>query len=154
ACWPEVIDPMRATPVPPGTPGELVVTTLGRWGSPLLRYRTGDLVCVDPAPCPCGRALVWLDGGIRGRVDGMVVIGGNNLHPAALQTLLHAFPEVAEYAVEVDETAALPVLRVQVEPAAAEQGPALAAKVDRAIRDTLLFRAEVRAVPPGSLPRY
>ena len=53
----EVIDPATGEAVPPGTEGELVVTNLGRLGSPLLRYRTGDLVCVDPAPCPCGRTL-------------------------------------------------------------------------------------------------
>ena len=53
----EVVDPATGEAVPPGTEGELVVTNLGRLGSPLLRYRTGDLVCVDPAPCPCGRTF-------------------------------------------------------------------------------------------------
>jgi phenylacetate-CoA ligase len=153
ACWPEVLDPATGAAVPPGTPGELVVTTLGRWASPLVRYRTGDLVCVDPRPCPCGRALVRLDGGIRGRIDDMVVIRGNNVHPSAIQTILHRFPEVAEYRVEVDTTASLPALRIEVEPLPGAPGAALAARVDQAIRAELLFRAEVRAVPPGTLPR-
>jgi phenylacetate-CoA ligase len=150
----EVIDPATGQAVAPGTPGELVLTTLGRWGSPLIRYRTGDLVCIDPRPCPCGRALVRLQGGIRGRVDDMIVVRGNNVHPSALQTILHRFAEVAEYRVEVDRSATLPVLRVEVEPHAPGQGEALAARVDQAIRDELFFRAEVRAVPPGSLPRF
>ncbi len=98
----EVIDPATGRAVPPGTEGELVVTNLGRAGSPLLRYRTGDLVCVDPEPCPCGRTLTRLLGGVRGRVDDMIVLRGNNVHPSALQTILHRFPEVAEYRVEVD----------------------------------------------------
>jgi phenylacetate-CoA ligase len=153
ACWPEVIDPGSENPLPPGTPGELVLTTFGRRASPLIRYRTGDLVCVDPRPCPCGRALVRLDGGIRGRVDDMVIIRGNNLHPSVLQGLLHRFREVVEYRVEVDQTGTLPVLRVQVEAASAAEGPALAARIDRTIRDELLFKAEVRPVPPGTLPR-
>ena len=153
ACCVEVVGPDGA-PVPPGTPGELVVTTLTRPGSPLLRYRTGDLVCVDARPCPCGRALVRLDGGIRGRVDDMIVLRGNNLHPEALQRILHRFPEVAEFRVEVDRGGTLPVLRVDVEPHAAAAAEALAARVGRAIHDELLFRAEVRAVPPGSLPRF
>jgi phenylacetate-CoA ligase len=151
-CLAEVVD-AKGKSVPDGTAGELVLTTFGRPGSPLLRYRTGDLVCVDPRPCPCGRALVRLEDGIRGRVDDMIVVRGNNLHPDALQTLLHRFPEVAEYRLELDETGVLPVLRVEVEPyPAADAG--LVGRVDQAIRDALLFRAEVRAVPPGSLPRF
>ena len=61
-CWPEVLDPDTGRAVPAGTPGELVLTTFRRSASPLIRYRTGDLVCVDPAPCACGRALVRLQG--------------------------------------------------------------------------------------------
>jgi phenylacetate-CoA ligase len=150
----EVIDP-AGQPVPAGTPGELVITSLTRPGSPLIRYRTGDLVCVDERRCACGRALTRLDGGIRGRVDDMIVIRGNNLHPGALQRILHRFTEVAEFRIEVDGTAALPVLRVRVEPQpGAAGGPQLAARVDRAIRDELLFRAEVEVVSPGTLPRF
>jgi len=153
-CIVEVIDPHTLRPVPPGMEGELVLTTFNRPGSPLLRYRTGDLVCVDPRPCPCGRELVRLDGGIRGRVDDMIVIRGNNLYPSALQAILHRFPEVAEYRMEVDHTAALPVLRIEVEPHPGIAGDAVAERIDHAIRTELLFRAEVRAVSPGSLPRF
>ncbi len=150
----EVIDPRTGQGVPAGAEGELVLTNFGRWGSPLLRYRTGDLVRVDPAPCPCGRALMWLEGGVRGRADDMIVLRGNNFYPAALQTILHRFAEVAEYRVEVDRSATLAVLRVEVEPRPDAHGPTLAHRVDRAIRDELLFRAEVVAVEPGSLPRF
>jgi phenylacetate-CoA ligase len=153
ACLPEVLD-SSGTAVPPGTPGELVVTTFGRTSCPLIRYRTGDLVCVDATPCDCGRALIRLDGGIRGRVDDMVVVRGNNVHPAAIQTILHRFTEVVEYRVEIDQTEALPVLRIDVEIAPGTDGQAIARHIDRAIRDELLFKAELRAVPPGSLPRY
>lgn len=149
----EVIDPKTTQPVTPGTVGELVLTNLGRTGSPLLRYRTGDLVCVDPRPCPCGRALVRLDGGIRGRADDMIFLRGNNFHPLTLQAILHRLPEVAEYRVEVDRSGTLPVLRVEVEPATAATATTAAARVDQAIREELLFRAEVSVVPPGSLPR-
>jgi phenylacetate-CoA ligase len=153
-CLVEVIDPDTAQPVPAGTEGELVLTTLDRLGSPLVRYRSGDIVCVDPRPCPCGRELVRLDGGIRGRVDDMIVLRGNNLHPSAVQTILHRLPELAEFRMEVDRTEALPVLRIEVEPHPGAAGDALAERVEHAIRTELLFRAEVRAVPPGSLPRF
>ncbi len=154
ACIAEVIDPAGQA-VAPGTIGELVITSLTRPGSPLIRYRTGDLVCVDTRPCACGLSLIRLDGGIRGRVDDMIVIRGNNLHPGALQRILHRFAEVAEYGVEFDSTGALPVLRVRVEPhPGAAPGTTLAARVDQAIRDELLFRAEIEIVPPGTLPRF
>jgi phenylacetate-CoA ligase len=149
----EVVDPGTGAGVAPGNPGELVVTTFGRKACPLIRYRTGDLVCVDRVPCPCGRSLLRLGGGIRGRVDDMITVRGNNLHPAALQSLLHRFPAVSEYRVEIEETVSLAVLRIEVEPHPQADGAALANQVSRAIHDELLFKAEVRAVAPGALPR-
>lgn len=153
-CLAEVIDPESTLAAPTGTEGELVLTTFDRPGSPLVRYRTGDLVRVDPRPCPCGRALLRLDGGIRGRADDMIVLRGNNLHPSALQTILHRLADVAEYRMEVDRSGTLPALLVEVEPQPGVAGDALAERVEHAIRTELLFRAVVRAVPPGSLPRF
>ncbi len=150
----EVIDPLTAEPVPAGQPGELVLTNLGRWGSPLIRYRTGDLVRVDPEPCPCGRTFRRLAGGILGRTDDMIAIRGNNFYPAALEGVLRRFPEVVEYQVEVDASAPLAALRVEIEPAAACDVAGLGDRVAAAIRDELLFRAEVTLVAPGALPRF
>ena len=149
----EVVDPATLHPVAPGETGELVLTNLGRHGSPLIRYRTGDLVRVDPEPCPCGRSFLRLAGGVLGRADDMIHLRGNNLHPAALEAVLRRVDGVAEYRVEVDRSSALAVLRVEVEPVPNAAGD-VAERVDRAIRDALLFRAEVRAVAPGTLPRY
>jgi phenylacetate-CoA ligase len=148
----EVIDLAGEQPAPAGQVGELVLTNLGRVGSPLIRYRTGDLVRVDPRPCPCGSPYLRLDGGILGRGDDMIHLRGNNVYPGALEALLRRFPEVAEYRVEVDQSAALTALRVEVE--AVNGGGDLVERVDRAIRDEFLFRAEVRLVAPGSLPRF
>jgi phenylacetate-CoA ligase len=149
----EVIDPETQQPVAAGQPGELVLTNLGRRGSPLIRYRTGDLVRVDQEPCPCGSRFTRLDGGILGRCDDMIHLRGNNVYPSALEALLRRFPEVAEYRVEVDGAAALPQLRIDVEPTPSG-GDDLLDRLDRAIRDEFLFRAELRQVPPGSLPRF
>jgi phenylacetate-CoA ligase len=84
----------------------------------------------------------------------MICIRGNNLWPAALEAVIRRVAEVAEYRVEMPPSSTLAVLRVEVEPTAAELGPSVVERVERAIRDELLFRAEVRAVAPGSLPRY
>jgi phenylacetate-CoA ligase len=148
----EVLDPATGRPVPDGVIGELVLTNLHRPCSPLLRYRTGDLVRVDPRPCPCGRSFVRLEGGILGRTDDMIHLRGNNFHPSALEAVIRRFAEVAEYRVEVDQTGPLAELRVEVEPLASHND--VAERVGRAIRDELLFRAEVVAVPQGSLPRF
>ncbi len=150
----EVLDPQTVHPVKPDEVGELVVTNLGRLGSPLLRYRTGDLVRVDPRPCPCGRSFLRLDGGILGRSDDMIHLRGNNVYPSALENVIRRFPEVAEFRIEVETAETLAALRVEVEPAAGAPGDRLAERVGQAIRDMLLFRAEVRAVPCGSLPRF
>jgi phenylacetate-CoA ligase len=152
-CVAEVIDPATSAPVPPGQVGELVLTNLGRHGSPALRYRTGDLVRVAPGRCPCGRTFVRFDGGILGRTDDMIHVRGNNLYPSALEGVIRRFAEVAEYRVEVDTRPALPVLRVQLEPANGS-AEGLAERVERAIRDELLCRAEVSVVQPGGLPRF
>jgi phenylacetate-CoA ligase len=153
-CLAEVIEPATGQPVPPGQTGELVMTNLGRWGSPLLRYRTGDLVRVDPRPCPCGRSWVRLEGGILGRTDDMIYLRGNNLYPSALEAVIRRFPDVVEYRVHVHQAESLPVLRIEIEPLPSASANGLAEQVSRAIRDEMLFRAEVTTVPAGTLPRF
>jgi len=150
----EVIDPVTRQSVSPGTLGELVLTNLGRSGSPVLRYRTGDLVKVDSQTCPCGSPFVRLQGGILGRTDDMIQVRGNNLYPSALEAVIHRFPEVAEYRVELDQSETLTVLRIELEPTSDSLATGLAERVAQAIREELLFRAEVKTVAPGSLPRY
>jgi phenylacetate-CoA ligase len=153
-CIAEVIDPGTGQRIEPGQVGELVLTGLGRLGSPLIRYRTGDLVKMDSKPCPCGRTWMRLEGGILGRTDDMIHLRGNNVYPAALEAVIRRFPEVVEYRVEIDQSGPLAALCIEVEPAASAPANDLADRVSRAIRDELLFRAEVKAVPPGSLPRF
>ena len=148
----EVIDPVTGEPKTAGEVGELVVTTLGRWGSPLIRYRTGDLVRIDPQPCPCGRPFVRLQGGILGRTDDMIQVRGNNVYPAALEGVIRRF-DVAEFRICVDTSGTLAALRIEIEPAA-DQTPSLAERISHEIRNEFLFRAEVSVVPPGSLPRF
>jgi phenylacetate-CoA ligase len=153
-CLIEVIDPVTEGSVPAGEVGELVLTNLERWGSPLLRYRTGDLVSVDPEPCACGRVLARLKNGILGRTDEMIHIRGNNFYPSALESLIGRFSEVAEYQVEIDESGSLPVVRIELEPVAGSGSDNLGQRVARAVQEEFLFRADVKTAPPGSLPRF
>ena len=140
----EVIDPASGAPVPDGTPGELVLTTLQRLGSPLVRYRTGDIVCARRLG-----GQLCLPGGIQGRRDDMVIVRGVNVYPAAVDELVRFHPDIGEYRVSLDTRPPLPELSLEVE------GPESAAHslADR-LHDTLALRIPVTAVPSGTLPRF
>ena len=150
----ELIDPDGDQPVPDGEIGELVLTNLGRLGSPLIRYRTGDQVRLTRGPCACGRSFARVEGGILGRSDDMVIIRGNNVFPSAIEGILHGFDEVAEFRVEVDQGASVTELRIEVEPGSSQGADRLGQRIDRALRDRLHFRPVVRMVAPGTLPRF
>ena len=124
--------------------GELVLTNLQRTACPVVRYRTGDLVRLQ------GDRLV---GGILGRVDDMLHVRGNNVYPSAIEAVVRRFPEVAEFRLVVEETATLTDLRLELEPHANAAGD-LASRVQRAVREELLFRVDVSLCPAGSLPRF
>ena len=151
----EVIDAQSLKPVPPGTTGELVLTNLGRLGSPLLRYRTGDIVRPDAAGrCQCGSFDLAHPGGILGRTDDMVVIRGVKVYPSAVEDIVRGCDGVAEYRVEVFSNGALRELSLLVEPTP-EQDPAeLVRKVRSALDAALGLRVDVSSVAPGELPRF
>jgi len=152
----EVVDPATGRSVQPGETGELVLTTLGRAGSPLLRYRTGDLVQRgDGARCPCGADDLALPGGILGRTDDMVVVRGVNIYPSAVEDVLRAVGGVAEYRVEIHTNGSLSEISVQVEPSPdCADGAYLSAQLQAALQTALGLRIPVSSVPSGELPRF
>lgn len=83
----EVIDPRTGQALPPGTPGELVVTSLEAEVLPLIRYRTGDVTTVADGPCPCGRTHLRLQG-ILGRTTEAVEVGGRPIWPGRVRDAL------------------------------------------------------------------
>jgi phenylacetate-CoA ligase len=149
----EVLVPGSNDPAHAGEFGELVLTNLGRQGSPAIRYRTGDLVRLATNVDPTGRTWRRLEGGILGRADDMIHVRGNNLYPGSIEAIVRRFSTVAEYRIVVNRTDPLADLRIDIEPASGD-GRELAEAVGRAIRDELLFRVVVNAVLPNSLPRF
>src|ERR1700682_5452778 len=101
--------------MPDGTPGELVITNLGRTASPVIRYRTGDLVVPRFDACPCGRTLTRLEGGIIARTDDMINIRGGNAYPPGIEPAVRRFPEITEFRSTVSQSAALRTLSLEVE---------------------------------------
>ena len=155
----EVLDPDTLEPVPYGERGERVVTSFGRGGTPLLRYRTGDLVCRVPANrCGCGRGFDLYEGGILGRVDDMKVIRGTNVYPRAIEAIVREFPEVEEFQTVVSHEGIRDeiTLRVELRPDWAGDGwPALRDSLHRRLghaHEGLNFRIERAGA--GELPRF
>jgi len=156
AYFPEVIEPGTGEAARPGEAGELVLTTLDRIGSPLLRYRTGDLVKPrHRSVCACGRHELALEGGILGRCDDMVIVRGVNIYPSLVEELVRAHPEVTEYRVQLDCRGALTEISVEVEPVSDCADPeSVARRVEQSFQAILNLRVPVRLLPPGSLPRF
>jgi len=144
----EVIDPATGAPA---REGELVLSNLGRAGSPVLRYRTGDRVRLAEQPCGCGRTFARLEGGILGRVDDMLIVRGVNVFPSALEGIVRRFPAVDEFMIEIYRRTEMDEVRLLVEISGAADVPAA---VREAIRVDLGIRVEVVPVPARSLPRY
>ena len=151
----EVLDPNTGAATAAGEQGELVITNLGRIGSPVIRYKTGDLVQPSVQPCPCGRPFVLLQGGVLGRVDDMIVVRGMNVFPAAVENIMREFTEIEEFRIETFEKESLRELKLIVEPSelyATRQG--LVEEVARRVRERLGLRPRVELASPGTLPRF
>jgi phenylacetate-CoA ligase len=156
---PEVVHPDTLEPVPTGTTGELVFTTLSKQGMPLVRYRTRDLAALDPTPCPCGRTLVRL-GRIMGRSDDMLIIRGVNVYPSQVEHALLQIPELApHYLLVVRREHTLDTLEVRVEgqPSVMTGGEAavsaVTARVKRRLLEALGISADVSLVAPKTIER-
>jgi len=147
----EVLDPATGKEVLEGGTGELVLSTLHRLGSPMLRYRTGDLVKKQYAE----DGGLCLEGGILGRLDDMVCVRGVNIYPTAVDGVLRRFPEVVEYQVREVRQGALLDLKLVVEvPLSVRDTAAVEERIALALRDTFQLRMDVEVVPQGTLPRF
>ena len=84
----------------------------------------------------------------------MIHVRGNNVYPTAIEAIIRRFPEIVEFRVVVDERGSMADLRIEIEPADPGHSQRLVETVARAVRDELLFRVEVIAAPPNTLPRF
>ena len=157
----EIIDPQTLEPVQPGEIGEIVITTLDKEASPVVRWRTRDLVRLadDPYGCPCGRRGLPLVGRIIGRSDDMLKIRGVLVFPSQVEDVIASHPltvreawqiEVArgdrvldEATVAVERRAGTPVSRDD-----------LARELQGMFRARLGIRFDVEVHDEGALPRY
>jgi phenylacetate-CoA ligase len=146
----EVLDPLTGRAA---DEGELVITNLDRLGSPNIRYRTGDQVRLNRSTCECSRTFVRMDGGIIGRIDQMLIVRGVNIFPTAIESIVRAYPEVQEFAVEVYHVDAMDELEVKLEAGGANP-QALVEQIAQVCSHRLGLRVKVSLAAPNSLPRF
>jgi phenylacetate-CoA ligase len=172
--YPEVIHPETCEPVPPGGEGELVLTTIGKEGMPLLRYRTRDITRLRHGVCACGRTLVKMER-ITGRTDDMLIIRGVNFFPSQIESIILKRQGVSpHYMVVVDRQGSMDEVEVRIEVTDEFMAKAGAdvlkgsekeilkdvqlarqkmENLKRDIKDMIGITAAVTLVPPGTVPR-
>jgi phenylacetate-CoA ligase len=124
-------------------------------GSPLLRYRTRDIVRrSSTAQCECGSVELALEGGILGRGDDMVVVRGVNVYPSAVEQVLRGSGGIVEYRVEVSGDQTLPQMRIEIEAEPRHEGEEIARRATRALENAFSLRVDVACVEAGALPRF
>ncbi len=156
---PEIIDPVTGDVLPMGSKGELVFTAIQREAMPLVRYRTRDITTLRKERCECGRTLIRMDK-IYGRSDDMLIIGGVNVFPSQIESLLLDMEEVEpQYVIIVRKKGYLDQLYVDVESKKEtyDLGPQKIAevekKVETRIRGMIGIGVKIRLVPPKSITR-
>jgi phenylacetate-CoA ligase len=157
--YPEIVDPKTGEPVPEGTEGELVLTTLSKQAMPMIRFRTRDITAFIPEPCGCGRTLRRVRRFSR-RTDDMFIIRGVNVFPSQIEAaLLEAEGTLPHYLIILTRVKGLDEMEVQVEVTrevfsdrigALEK---LQARLEKSIEHICGLRAVVRLVEPNTLKR-
>jgi phenylacetate-CoA ligase len=151
----EVLDPATLEAVPDGQPGELVITNLGRTLTPVIRYRTGDIVVRRSDRCRCGRTWARLEGGILARADDMINVRGVNVYPSALESVIRRFEEVVEFRSTVRRAGAMRSISIEIEiDGQVVDPPGIATRVSQQLREALGLTVPVHVVESGSLPRF
>jgi len=156
---PEIIDPETCRPLPPGSVGELVLTTLTKEAFPMIRYRTRDMTSLDYAKCVCGRTMVRMKK-TMGRSDDMLIIKGVNVFPSQIEEVLFAVEGCEpHYQLVVDRNGSMDVLEVRIEVTEniffdeMKRQKAFLETVEKRIESVLGVGVTVKLVEPNSIPR-
>lgn len=156
----EIIDPDTCEVLPPGSVGELVLTTISKEAFPMIRYRTRDITSLEYEPCSCGRTLVRMKK-TMGRSDDMLIIKGVNVFPSQIEEVLVAIEGCEpHYQLIVDRKGSLDVLEVCIEVTEniffdeMKKQRAFLEGVEKRIDSVLGVGVTVKLVEPNSIPRH
>ena len=155
----EIIDPATGKRVPDGEWGELVITTIDREASPVVRYRTRDITRFMPGECACGRTHKRIDR-LHGRTDDMLIIRGVNVFPSQVEDVMKTMPEISSwYVLELNTVDHLDRVTLKVE---LEHGfdfdeisaiERLQKQLEAKLKTALSVGIKVKIVEPKSIPR-
>jgi phenylacetate-CoA ligase len=151
----EVLDPNTQQPVPDGTPGEMVLTTLQKEARPMIRFRTGDIITRYPSACPCGRTFSRFV--VQGRIDDMIIVSGVNIFPSDIEFVVRGNQRLSgEYRITVYEEEHLTKFDVEIETISGHEHAA--EELSRQVASEVKLRSgirpkQVKVVPLGSIPR-
>jgi len=153
----EILDPVSLKPVSDGQQGELVVTTLRKEGSPLIRYRTYDVTRIIDGACPCGSPFPMHDR-ILGRTDDMFIYRAVNIYPSQIDHVLSRLDGIgSEFQIYLKQReSGRDMMLIKAEREAGSKNAdddQLAEQVATEIRRKILVRCQVEIVDYGSLPR-
>ncbi len=155
----EIIDPETGEPLPDGTKGELVFTSITKEAFPLIRYRTRDICVLSREKCSCGRTLVKMSKPM-GRSDDMLIIKGVNVFPSQIETvLIKDFKAAPNYQIIVDRIGTTDTFEIKVELSddmfsdTIKDVVTLEKKLSADIQQILGIKAKITLVEPKSIPR-
>ncbi|MGY3607369.1 MULTISPECIES: phenylacetate--CoA ligase family protein [unclassified Bradyrhizobium] len=157
----EILDPVTLRPVAPGEVGEIVITTLCREASPVVRWRTRDLVRLSTSPFDCrsGRRGMRKIGRIIGRSDDMIKVKGVIVFPSQIEDIIAATPGTVKEAwqIYVDKeriTIGTMCIAVEAQHTAGRPAELIVADIKREVRARLGMGVDVECLREGTLPRY
>jgi phenylacetate-CoA ligase len=160
AFLPEIIDPDTGEVLPPGSVGELVLTTLNKEALPLIRYRTRDITSLDYSECSCGRTMGRMKK-TMGRSDDMLIIRGINVFPSQIEEVLVAIENCEpHYQLVVSRMGAMDILEVCIEVTEniffdeMKKQHAFLENVQHRIESAIGVGVVVKLVEPNSIPRH
>lgn len=151
----EIIDPKTGKPVPDGTEGEIVITTLVKEGAPLIRFRTHDISRIIPEKCSCGRSYPRIDV-IKGRSDDMFKVHGVNMFPSQVEEILKKVDGVSsEYSINIahDDEKNRDVMLLTAEAEGRVNFDNTGKKIAELFKSLIGVTPKVTVVPVGTLPR-
>ena len=155
----EIVDTETLEPLPAGSEGELVLTTLSKQAMPMIRYRTRDITALIPEPCPCGRTLRRMRR-IGRRSDDMFIIRGVNVFPSQIEAaLLRVEGTLPHYQIVLTREEDLDKMEVQVEVTPEVFSDEvrvledLQRKLVHSIETITGIRVAIRLVAPKTIPR-
>jgi phenylacetate-CoA ligase len=154
----EIIDPETGEPLPVGSKGELVFTSLDKEGFPMLRYRTRDICILSREKCSCGRTFVKMCKPM-GRSDDMLIIRGVNVFPSQIETVLLNEGYSPNYQIIVDRVNNSDTIDINVELTPDKfsdiisENLAKEKKLEGAMRTMLGIGPKIHLVPPKTITR-